>query len=97
MDISRLSPFTFDDNTIDPRLIANRDYQVFDVECILEHSGDPKRKSSLDFLVKWAGMDDTFNRWLPWKELVNNSLLHKYLFQHNLSKLIPKHHRKDHY
>ena len=97
MDISRLSPFTYDNSTIDPRLIANGDYQVFDVERILEHSGNPKRKSSLDFLVQWVGMDSSFKRWLPWKELVNNSLLHKYLFDNKLSHLIPKHHRKDHY
>ena len=74
MDISRLSPFTYDNSTIDLRLIVNRDYQVFDVERILERSGNPKRKSSLDFLVQWVGIDSSFNRWLPWKELVNNYL-----------------------
>ena len=29
MDISRLSPFTYDSATLDPRLIANRDFQVW--------------------------------------------------------------------
>jgi len=51
----------------------------------------------MDFLVKWVGMDENFNRWLPWKELRNNSVLHKYLFDHGLNKLIPKEHRKSSY
>ena len=96
-DISKLSAFSYDDSTIDPRLIANKDYQVFDVESILQHTGNDKKTSTLDFLVKWRGMDDEFNRWLPWKELHNNAILHKYLFDHNLKRLIPKEHRKEIY
>ena len=40
MDISRLSPFTYDSTSIDSRLIANRDYQVFDVESIIKRPKD---------------------------------------------------------
>jgi transposase InsO family protein len=100
-DISKLTPFTYDDSTIDPRQIANKDYQVFDVERIIKHQcgKNINKVGDMDFLVKWVGMDDSmeFNRWLEWKELRNNPALHKYLFENNMSKFIPKEHRKASY
>ena len=91
--ISRIKQFEYDPLTTNPRDIANRDYQVWDVERILEHHGNIKRVSELDFLVKWSGLDDERNLWLPWKELRNNPALHSYLRENNLSKLIPKEHQ----
>jgi hypothetical protein len=90
--VTRLKTFEYDNLTTDPRQIANRDYQVWDVEEILEHSGDIKKLSTLDFKVKWIGWDTP--NWLPWKELRNNPILHAYLRKQNLRKLIPKEHRQ---
>jgi hypothetical protein len=97
VDISRISPFHFDAISIDPDGVANKDYQLYVVDSILEHIGDPKHYSQMEFKVRWKGYDDTFNRWLPWRELIHNSILHKYLFENGLKRLIPKKHRKDNY
>jgi hypothetical protein len=38
----------------------------FFIETILEHTGDTKRLSTLQFKLKWLGYDETFNLWEPW-------------------------------
>jgi hypothetical protein len=75
-----------------PLAVACRDDQNFIVEAIRAHSGDVNRKSTLDFLVKWEGLSDDYNRWIPWKELRNNPKLHAYLIDNGLRKLVPKEH-----
>ena len=47
---------------------------------------------NLDFLVKWKGLDDpSFNSWLEWKELRDNTALHEYLrTTQELKHLAPK-------
>ena len=91
--VSRLRAFVHDPNRTDPLTIAARDNDEDEVESIISHSGDPKRKSDMDFLVRWLGYDDTEDSWLPWSEVRNILALHTYLRTHNLAKLIPKEHR----
>jgi len=86
--INRLSPFKFDENEIDPAKIALIDNRLFVVERILEHQGNVKDKESLDFFVKYEGLDDSYNNWQPYKELKTNPILHKYLKDNKLEKLI---------
>ena len=45
-------------------------------------------QKELDFLVKWAGYDDIYNRWLPWEEVRNTKQLQKYLKEQNLKHLL---------
>jgi hypothetical protein len=59
--VSDLKPFRFDPLQTDPLDIARRDYLEFFVEKILDMTGDVKRVSTLSFLVKWLGYDDTHN------------------------------------
>ena len=59
------------------------------VQSIICHIGDPKRKTGMDFLVRWEGYDDSHNLWLPWNSLRNNSVLHEYLQSKGLRSLIP--------
>jgi hypothetical protein len=92
--VSRLSPFHYDTKRTDPTSIANRDYQLFEVESILHHQGDVKRKSTLQFLVHWSGYSHNEDSWEPWSELRNNPVLHYYLGTKNLHSLIPKEHRQ---
>jgi hypothetical protein len=92
--VSRMFPFNFDESNVDPRLVANKDYQVFDVEKIIDHNGDGSKVSEMDFLVKWKGFEDYTNLWLPWKELRNNPELHIYLEANGMKKLIPKEYKK---
>jgi hypothetical protein len=87
--IKTLQPYLYDEtNGLQPVDVALKDNGEFRVESILRHNGDPKRKSELDFLVKWMGYDDTHNMWLPWSSLRNNPILHN-----GLQKLIPREHR----
>jgi hypothetical protein len=53
-------------------------------------AGDTKRCSTLDFLVKWVGCDGTYNLWLLFKEIRETDILHFYLRENNLNKLVPK-------
>jgi len=88
--ISRLKEFKHDNHHHDPLAIAAKDYEEEPVEAILAHQGNPKRKTSMDFLVRWLGYDESEDLWLPWSALVNNTALHKYLRENNMEKLIPK-------
>jgi len=74
--------------------VAFKDIGEFGVESIVEHLGDPKRKSEMDFLVRWMGYDDSHNVWLPWASLRSNPKLHEYLTRgQGLQRLTPKDHR----
>ena len=76
-----------------PAEIARRDSNEFVVEKILEHRGDPKKRTSLRFQVLWAGYPLSEATWLPWGELRDNSALHEYLRLHHLERLVPKEHQ----
>jgi hypothetical protein len=89
--VSDLKPFVFDPLNVDPLDIARRDYlEICSNKKILAMSGDVKKVSTLDFHVKWLGYDDTFNLWLPWKDLSETDILHSYLRRNNLGNIIPK-------
>jgi hypothetical protein len=92
--VKTLHPYHYDDiNGLQPEDVALKDTGEFRVDSIIRHTGDPKRKSDMDFLVKWMGYDDSHNMWLPWSSLRNNPKLHLYLTTNGLQKLIPKEHR----
>ena len=97
VNITRIRPFYFDESLHDPYEIAQKDRDEEVVEAILEHL--PKnmdrysKKSTIEFLVKWKNQDSENNLWIPWKELSNNTLLHTYLKDKGLSKLIPVQYR----
>jgi hypothetical protein len=88
--LTQLHPFNYDSEVVDPRLIANKDQQFFDVEFIVNHKGNVKRKSELTFLVRWKGYAPSDDSWVKWEDLRNNFVLHKYLREHHLTNLIPK-------
>ena len=87
--VTWLQPFLYNPTKINPDNIARAEAQEYQVERIVTHQGDPTRKSSLDFMVKWVGYDDAENLWLPWSELRNNPILHEYLRNKGMSNLVP--------
>jgi len=87
---SDIKTFMFDPLLLDPIDIARRDYLEFFVQDVLEMKGDPSRVTTLHFLIKWLGYDDTYNTWEPWKNVRDVERLHQYLREHNLSKIVPK-------
>lgn len=52
--------------------------------------GDIKRKSSLEFFVKWLNCNEEENLWTPYSHLRDTQQLHDYLTSKNLRHLIPK-------
>ena len=87
---SDMKTFNYDPLLTDPIDIARRDYLEFFVEKVLEIKGDPKRLTTLTFLIQWLGFDESFNSWEPWKNVRDVDKLHQYLRENNLAKIIPK-------
>ena len=88
--VSRLKKLEHDSRFVDPLAIAAKDYEEDEVELILEHRGSPKRKSDMDFLVRWLGYDASEDLWLPWSSLRTNTVLHQYIKDHNMAKINSK-------
>ena len=86
--VSRLRPFYYDDEDV-PRQTANRDSQQWDVDHIVDHSGDKSSRKTLKFRVRWAGFDASFDTWQPYADLRHNTKLHEYLRIHKMKSLIP--------
>jgi transposase InsO family protein len=87
--VSQIKPFVYDPQYVNPREVARTDNQLFEVEEVKRHRGDPKYKSRLQFLIKWAGYDDSENTWVPWSDVRNNAIVHRYLRARRLERLIP--------
>ena len=50
-----MKPFVFDSAVVDPENIARRDHMEYFIEDILDHRGNLKKKSEIQFLVSWLG------------------------------------------
>ena len=90
--VSRLTPFIYDPERIDPASIAYRDGDAFKVEKVIDFSNEGSRK---DWKAKihWAGYPDSEDSWISWKEAQPLAQMHKYLRDHKLESLIPKKYR----
>jgi transposase InsO family protein len=88
--VSELKIFLYDPEYTDPAQIAQIDRREFAIEAILDHRGNTSQKSSLEFLVRWAGYSDEYDLWLPWKEVMYTEQIRTYLAAKGLSKLLPK-------
>ena len=88
--LARLNPYYFDPQHTTPRDAAMLDVlTLFEVEEVLDHSGDRNLRSEMDFLVKFQGYDEEYNLWLPYHELRDNRQLHEYLIRKRMRSLIP--------
>ena len=91
--IKRLRPFLYDAEAVDPKAIAAKDKGEYFVEQILEHRGNPTRKSTMEFKVRWAGYSPDFDTWEPWRGVRDVDKLHEYLRNHDdnaIRKLAPR-------
>ena len=91
--VHNLRPFLFNPAQVDPQDIAQQNEQEFVVAEILAHRGNYQRRSTMEFLVRWAGYDETSNSWEPYKALMHVDRLHEYLREHRMRSLIPKEHK----
>jgi hypothetical protein len=87
--VTQLRPFEYDPQRVEPRLVANKDQQMWEVDDIISHRGNVKRRSSLTFRVRWTGFTEEDDTWEPWKNLRKNLKLHAYLRKNNLTSLLP--------
>jgi Chromo (CHRromatin Organisation MOdifier) domain len=49
-----------------------------------------KRRTTLEFYVKWLYYPDNENSWTPYSHLRDTDKLHEYLRSKNMKQLIPK-------
>jgi transposase InsO family protein len=77
VDTSKVRKFEYDPSHTDPAQVALADRQEFYVKAIHGVQGNPKRRSTLKFLVEWEGYDD--HTWEPWSHLRHNTVLKQYL------------------
>jgi hypothetical protein len=52
-------------------------------------TGNPRRLNSLRFMIKWVGYDETHNSEEPWSNLRDLEILHTYLRDNGLERIIP--------
>jgi hypothetical protein len=90
--ISRLAPFIFDPDKVDPNAIAYRDGVAFKVEKVVDfrHRG-PKKDWTAK--IHWAGYPESEDSWISWKDAQKLMEMHRYLRDHQLENLIPSKYR----
>ena len=91
--VSDMTPFVFDPAVVDPLDIARRDHMECFIDKILDHRGNIKKRSTLEFHASWLGYAQESNTWEPFKNLSNSEPLHTYLAEKSLLKLIPPKYR----
>lgn len=86
--VKRLKEFLYEEGT-DPREIANKQADSWDVERIISHSGNLKDRNEMKFIVKWLGFEDTTEEPYSNRSLFKTAAMHKYLRDNKLVTLIP--------
>ena len=77
--VHNLRPLILTPTQINPLDVAQQNEQEFVVEGILAHRDNHHRRSTMEFLVQWAGHDECSNSWEPYKALMHVGKLHDYL------------------
>jgi hypothetical protein len=82
--IDRLRIFNHDDNTNDTSLlpIIATDNDEFIVESIIDHTGSIKKKSQLQFRIRWKGYDEHDDTWLSYAKVKDLVALDSYIIDH---------------
>jgi hypothetical protein len=88
--VKRLKHFDYDPDHTDPVEVSNTDSDSFIVEQIINHKGNPKRKTQMSFEVKWKNFPSSENTWEPWSFVRDTDSLHEYLRAQGLASLLPK-------
>ena len=60
------------------------------IDKILDHKGNVKKKTEIEFLVSWLGYAQEHNSLEPYKALRDSEQLHAYLTERKLRFLIPQ-------
>ena len=60
-----------------------------EVEAILSHTGNPRKPSSMKFLLKWKDRPDDTKSWRPYSEVKDLALLDPYIVLHPKLSILP--------
>ena len=64
--VSRLAPFLYDKERVDPFDVAAKEQKEYRIEFVYEHVGDPRLKSSLEFKCRFTGYSAEHDEWISW-------------------------------
>jgi hypothetical protein len=67
-----------DPEQLTPFEVASRDKNEYVIDYISDHSGDLKRKKSIDFKVHWFGYDDDEDTWEPYMNVRDTIAFERY-------------------
>jgi hypothetical protein len=84
---SRVTLFVGSKN--DAQSTALLDREEFIVHSVVKHRGNPRKPSSLEFLIRWENYSPEYDTWEPWMEMKKISVVHEYLFNNNMVHIIP--------
>jgi hypothetical protein len=93
--IKNLKPFIYDPEFTNPTDVARQDQQEFLIDHIIAHNGDRRSKTEMEFLVRWAGHDESEDSWEPWTALRDTTQLLDYLKNNKMSSLLSKRRRTE--
>jgi RNase H-like domain found in reverse transcriptase/Chromo (CHRromatin Organisation MOdifier) domain len=85
---SRVTPYFGTPDTAYTTALLDRDEYI--VDFIITHRGNPRKISTLEFLVRWQNYSSEHDTWEPWIEMKKVSAVHLYLQSNNMSHIIPR-------
>jgi hypothetical protein len=82
--VDRLRLFNLSSATTDETLmeLAAADKDEFIVEMIVDHRGSIKKRSKMEFRIRWQGFDESEDTWLLWREVKDLVALDIYIQDH---------------
>ena len=66
-------------SSLQPLEVAARDRGEYIIDKIIDHSGTPSRKYTMDFLVRWLGFDESEDLWVPYKSVKDTIAFQDYV------------------
>ena len=82
--VSKLTPFLYDERTLEPAHVAAKDtFDEFVIEKVIDMVGDPTQsRKNLQFLVRWAGYGPEDDTLVDWKDCRTATAVQTYLYNH---------------
>ena len=82
--VSNMTPFLYDERTLEPAHVAAKDtFDEFVIEKVLEMVGDPtKSRKDLQFRVRWAGYGEEDDTLVDWKDCRTATAVQNFLYHH---------------
>jgi hypothetical protein len=85
---SRVTPFVGSPDAATSAALLDRNEYV--VDSVIAHRGNPKKLTTLQFLIRWHNYSSEHDTWEPWAEMKKVSVVHNYLHANNMSNIVPQ-------